>query len=164
MRPRVNYLRLAWKCLCFIGTEPPMEVSLRLFNCVSCHALITICSPCDHNNIYCGSTCSGAARRKSCAMAANRYQKSHRGRLKHATRQRHYRVRQKNKVTHHSSPVLPPHAVLPSKPNEPISGALRGHLHCHFCGKLGSPFLRRGFLRHSGQNSPPSSASWPLAP
>lgn len=164
MRPRVNYHGLAQKCLGFIGTKPPMELSLRLFNCVGCHALVTICSPCDRNNIYCGSICSRAARRKSCAMAGQRYQKSHRGRLKHTERQRHYRGRQKNKVTHHSSPVLPPRAVLPPKPKEPFSGTVTGHLHCHFCGKPGSPFLRRGFMRHTGQNSAPRPASWPLAP
>jgi hypothetical protein len=144
--------------------KTPMELSGRLYNCVSCYALVVICSPCDRNNIYCGSTCSGAARRRSCAMAAKRYQKSHRGRMKHAERQRHYRGRQTTKVTHHSSPVLPPRAVLPPEPNKLISGAVNGHLHCHFCGKPCSPFLRRGFLRHSGQNSPPRSASWPLAP
>ena|SRR3989338_11394003 len=141
-----------------------MELSGRLFNCVRCHALVTICSPCDHNNIYCGSTCSRAARLKSCSMASKRYQKSHRGRLKHAARQRHYRGRQKIKVTHHSSPVLPSHAVLPPQPNELISEAMSSQPRCHFCKKLCSPFLRRGFLRHSGQNSSPRSATWPLAP
>ena len=141
-----------------------MEPSARLYNCVGCHSLVTICSPCDRNNIYCGSTCSRAARRKSYSMASKRYQKSYRGRIKHAERQRRYRGRQKIKVTHHSSPVLPPHVVLPPKPKKLISGAVSGHLHCHFCGKPCSPFLRRGFLRHSGQNSPSRPASWPLAP
>jgi len=141
-----------------------MNLSARLYNCVRCHMQITICSPCDYNNIYCGSICSGAARRMSCSMAAKRYQKSHRGRLKHAERQRRYRSRQKNKVTHHSSPVLPPHAVLPPEPNRLISAAVGGHLHCHFCGRACSPFLRRGFLRDAGQSSPPRPASWPLAP
>ena len=142
----------------------PMELSGRLYNCVSCYVLVTICSPCDHNNIYCGSTCSAAARRKSCSMASKRYQKSHRGRLKHAERQKHYRERLKKKVTHHTSPALPPRVVLPRKPNELISETVKGNLHCHFCGKPCSPFLRRGFLRHSGQSSPPRPASWPLAP
>ena len=148
----------------FYRHKIPMELSGRLFNCVRCHRLVTICSPCDRNNIYCGSTCSRAARQKSCSMAADRYQKSHRGRLKHAERQQHYRGRKKNKVTHHSSPVLPPHAVLPPEPTKLISGAMNGHLYCYFCGKACSPFLRRGFLRHSRQNSLPRPASWPLAP
>lgn len=141
-----------------------MELSGRLFNCVRCHVLVIICSPCDRNNIYCGSTCSRAARQKSCTMASQRYQKSHRGRLKHAERQRRYRGRREIKVTHHSSPALPPHVVLPPQPNELISEAMSGQLRCHFCSKLCSPFLRRGYLRHSRQNSPPHSASWPLAP
>jgi len=141
-----------------------MEPSARLYNCAGCYSLVAICSPCDRNNIYCGSICSGAARRESCSMAAKRYQKSHRGRLKNAERQRAFRGRQKNKVTHHSSTVIPPHAVLPPKPNKLISRAVSGYLHCHFCGKPCSPFLRRRFLRHSEQHSPPRSASWPLTP
>jgi len=140
-----------------------MELSARLYNCARCHALITICSPCDRNNIYCGSTCSRTARQKSCSMASQRYQKSHRGRMKHAERQRHYRRRQNKIVTHHSSPILPPHVVLTPKPNGLIARAISGHLRCHFCDKPCSAFLRRGYLRHIGQNSPPRSTSWPLA-
>jgi hypothetical protein len=141
-----------------------MDLSARLYNCVGCRILVTICSPCDHNNIYCGSTCSRTARLKSCYMAGQRYQKSYRGRLKHAIRQRHYRNRKKNKVTHHSSLVLPSRVVLPPQPNEMISKWMGSHIYCHFCSKACSPFLRRGFLRYSGQNSPPRSSSWPLAP
>jgi hypothetical protein len=141
-----------------------MELSGRLYNCVRCHSQVIICSPCDRNNIYCGSTCSRAARQKSCLMASHRYQKSHRGRLKNAERQRRYRGRQKNKVTHHSSPILPPHVVLPPQPKELSSVVESRHISCHFCNKSCSPFIRRGYLRHSGQNSPRRLASWPLAP
>jgi len=144
--------------------KTPMDLSARLYNCVCCHIQVIICSPCDRNNIYCGSTCSRAARQKSCSMASERYQKSYRGRLMHAERQRHYRGRQKIKVTHHSSLISPPHAVLPPEPKERISGTTKNHLLCHFCGKPCSPFLRREFLRLSGHNPPPRSASWPLAP
>ena len=141
-----------------------MELSARLYNCVGCHILVTICSPCDRNNIYCGSTCSRAARARSCYLACQRYQKSLRGRHKHAKRQQRYRERLKKKVTHHTSPVLPPRVVLPRKPNERISEAVKDHLHCHFCGNPCSAFLRRDYLRRSGKNSLRRSSSWPLAP
>jgi hypothetical protein len=131
----------------------PMELSARLYNCVRCHIQVIICSPCDRNNIYCGSTCSRAGRQKSCSMASQRYQKTHRGRFKNAERQRRYRGRQKNKVTHHSSPVLPLRAVLPRQLNERILETLNGHYPCHFCGKPCSPYFRRGYLRHSSSRS-----------
>lgn len=143
-----------------------MELSARLYNCAACHSQIIICSHCDRNHIYCGSACSRAARVRSCYLAGSRYQLSFRGRLKHAQRQRRYRERIKIKVTHHSSPVLPPRDVLPKLPNKPISDseAVSRHYHCHFCGGSCSLFLRRGFLRHLGQDSSPRSPSWPLAP
>lgn len=141
-----------------------MELSTRLYNCVRCHIQVIICSPCDRNNIYCGSTCSRVARVRSCYLACQRYQKSLRGRHKHAERQQRYRVRLKKKVTHHTSPVLLPRVVLPQRPNERNSAAAEGHLHCHFCGKPCSPFLRRDYLRQSGRHSAPRSSSWPLAP
>lgn len=133
----------------FYRHKTPMELSARLYNCARCHSQVVICSPCDRNNIYCGSTCSRTARAQSCQLASHRYQCTLQGRLKHAARQRHYRERLKNKVTHHSSPVLPPHVVLPRQPNERIPVDLSGHDHCHFCGKLCSPYVRREYLRHS---------------
>ena len=141
-----------------------MEPSARLYYCAGCHIQVIICSPCDRNNMYCGSMCSRAARIQSRQLASRRYQQSLRGRHTHANRQRRYRVRQKNKVTHHTSPVLPPRVVVPHKPNERVSEVARGDIPCHFCGKVCSPFLRHDYLRHSGRNSSPRSSSWPLAP
>ena len=141
-----------------------MEQSARLYNCIRCHVLVIICSPCDRNNIYCGSTCSRAARIQSCYLACQRYQRSLRGRHKHAERQRRYRELLKKKVTHHTSPDLSPRVVLPRKPNGLISERIKGYLRCHFCGKECSPFLRRSYLRHPEKNSQPRSSSWPLAP
>ena len=141
-----------------------MEQSARLYHCASCHLQTIVCSFCDRNNIYCGPRCSRAARVRSCHLACQRYQKSLRGRHKHAKRQQRYRERLRKKVTHQSSPVLPPHAVLPPKPNERISEKVQGLVHCHFCGKSCSLFLRRGYVRHSRQPVPLRSSLWPLAP
>ena len=146
----------------FHRQNTPMELSARLYNCVGCNALVIICNHCDRNNIYCGSTCSRAARLRSCSLASQRYQKTLHGRHKHAERQRAFRERKKNKVTHHTSPVLPPRVVLPPKPNERISEVAHGYIHCHFCGKRCSPFFRQDYLRHSERNSSPRSSSWPL--
>lgn len=134
-----------------------MEPSARLYNCARCYCQVILCSACDRNNIYCGSTCSRTARAQSCYLAGNRYQRTLRGRQKHSDRQRRYRERLKKKVTHHTSPLLPPHVVLPRQPNERISESLRGHYHCHFCGKPCSLHFRLNYLRHSS----PRSSSWP---
>jgi hypothetical protein len=67
-------------------------------------------------------------------------------------------------VTHHTSPDLPPHDVLPRKPNERTSEVMSRHYYCHFCGKSCSSLLRRGYLRNSRHHSPSRSSSWPLAP
>ena len=79
-----------------------MEPSVRLYNCARCHHQVIICSPCDRGNIYCAGPCAQAARKASLKAAGKRYQRSCRGRLKHAERQRRYRARRK-KVTHQDS-------------------------------------------------------------
>ena len=142
----------------------PMELSARLYNCVGCHALVIICSHCDRNNIYCGSTCWRSCSYSIMLFGVSAIPKNSRGRHKHAERQQRYRERQKNKVTHHTSPVLPPRVVLPPEPNERILESVNDYRHCHFCSKPVSLFLRRGYLRHAKKNSSPRSPSWPLAP
>lgn len=148
----------------FHRQNTPMELSARLYNCVGCNVLVIICSPCDRNNIYCGSTCSRAARIRSCSLASQRYQKTFRGRRSHAERQQRYRERKKNKVTHHTSTVLPPHVVLKRKPNERILESKNDYRHCHFCRKPISLFLRRGYLRYAKKKSLSRSSFWPSAP
>ena len=77
-----------------------MKQIARLLNCIRCHKQVRICSTCDRGNIYCGSECSVPARRELERAAGARYQKSYKGRLKHAARQQRYREREKQKVTH----------------------------------------------------------------
>lgn len=143
-----------------------MEHSARLFNCARCNRLVTICSCCDRNNIYCCPDCAAIARKNSIRKAGKRYQNSLKGRHKHADRQRRYRLRE-NKVTHHTSPISPDNVLLFSQPNEqkssikpPIAEIVR----CDFCGKRCSTFLRSGFLhRQTGYNARFSSY-WPMGP
>ena len=144
-----------------------MESSARLFNCGRCRSQVIICSDCDRNNIYCSKRCSQIARKKSLRAAAKRYQDSRRGRLNHADRQRAYRKRQKEKVTHHSSPVLPRNDLLPPelyKQAACLAPSTTHGIYCHFCKRFCFAFLRIGFLRHHSRLDGQISSSWPLGP
>lgn len=139
-----------------------MDHSGRLFNCARCRTQVIICSDCDRNNIYCGKQCAKIARYQSLQAAGQRYQQSRHGQLKHADRQRRYRERQIEKVTHHSSSVLPSNDLLSPGQNRQVACSMQPIIHglcCHFCKRLGIEFLRTGFLRHPCRPSP-----WSFAP
>jgi hypothetical protein len=143
-----------------------MITSARLFNCARCYKQVIICSYCDRGNIYCGSICSRHARVEKHCIANQRYQKSIKGRQKHAKRQRHYRERRKikmTKVTDQSSPDLPADDLLPHEPSEHTTPQAES-LHCDFCGKVVLPFLRNGYLRHHVEDQLRCFSSWPLGP
>lgn len=129
-----------------------MKKSARLFYCAHCQSQVVICSDCDRGQSYCSNSCSQTARRMACRAADLRYQKTHQGKLKHASRQRKYRQRQQQKkeiVTEQGSPENSVHDVLHVEPTEvEISQSepvIEKQL-CHFCKKPTSEFLRRNFL------------------
>ena len=133
-----------------------MENTARLYNCARCHCQAIICSYCDRGNIYCSESCTQAARKESLRAAGKRYQRTRNGRSKHAERQRQYRSSCK-KVTHQGSPGSPSNDPLPPRSETPASVAtteIEG-VHCHFCGRLCSDFLRLDY-RH---RTTPSLAS-----
>lgn len=140
-----------------------IKKTARLFYCARCFQRVEICSHCDRGNIYCGSICSKQARTLNHRIANEKYQRSLKGRLKHAQRQQRYRERQKTakkKVTDHGSLDLSTNGLLSGRPNEGLlqqADAPR----CHFCEEPVSPLLRQGFLRHHTNDSP---SSWPLGP
>lgn len=140
-----------------------MKKTARLFNCAHCQNQVVICSYCDRGNIYCGQRCSKYTRVLNHRIANKKYQKTLRGKQKHAERQRRYRQRQMQKMTDQGSPYLPPNDLLSVEPNE---GKLRQPepIFCHFCGEVVSSFLRNGYLRHHVQDESHDSSSWPLAP
>jgi hypothetical protein len=114
-----------------------MKNIARQYSCHFCHKKVTICNSCDRGHIYCGLRCSGMARHASLKMAGRKYQTNREGKLKHAERQKRYRMRQKKIVTHHSSKLLPIHDLLPPV-DDPRSNAeskttTLGNS-CHFCG------------------------------
>ena len=121
-----------------------MEANARLYNCAKCHSQVIICSRCDRGNIYC-PTCSQSARSQSLKAAGQRYQKTTAGRHKHAERQKRYRERLRNKVTHQGSPLLPSNDLLPKLPYEHKNGVAE-QIICHFCGNNCSGFMRYRFL------------------
>ena len=128
-----------------------MQSSARLFNCARCRCQVVICSHCDRGNLYCGKRCSQAARRQSVRAAGERFQKSRRGRFAHAERQRRYRRRRRQKVTHQGSLPGPPDETLPvesrtSAERGEVPAAVAGEgIRCHLCGRLCSEFVRQGF-------------------
>lgn len=81
------------------------------------------------------------------ASAGNRYQSTHKGKLKHALRQARYRARHKI-VTHQGSPsrvnddLLSPAKI---KPEEEKPEQVTDTHHCHFCFKEVSAFYRKDF-------------------
>jgi hypothetical protein len=143
-----------------------MKKSAREFNCARCHRQVIICSSCDRGNIYCGPTCSRQAHLINKRIANKIYQKTLKGRRKHADRQRRYRQRRKGKsqkVTEQGSHDLTPNDLLSGEPRDSKSREAK-QLYCRFCKKTVSPFLRHGFLRHYRDDQSPYSISWPLGP
>jgi hypothetical protein len=76
------------------------EPTYRLYNCQRCGVQVRICHRCDHGNIYCSAECSRIRRRESLRRAQARYQRSRRGAGRHAARQRAWRARRVQTVTH----------------------------------------------------------------
>ena len=134
-----------------------MKHTPRLYYCVLCHAQAVICSHCDRGQIYCSKKCATVARVQSCREAEKRYQLSPKGKIKHALRQKRYRMRQKEKVTDHSSITLAQDALLESVKNKPIKADVSrdfGIKQCCFCKKPVPSWFRNGFLRYYSARSP----------
>lgn len=126
----------------------------RLYQCVHCNCQCIICSDCDRGNIYCGSVCTKQSRIQNHRIANQFYQKTFRGRQKHALRQNHYRQRQQEKikkVTDQGSTLIPPNDLLPIAEND-TKKMTSEQMHCHFCGKNVSSYLRNGYLRYSARH------------
>ena len=139
-----------------------MENTARLYSCVLCHCQVILCSNCDHGNIYCFGACSTTARNASVKAAGERYQNTHRGRMKHAARQSRYRDRCKE-VTHQGSVPPPCNDLLTTHPEAPaaVAAAQDGEIRCSFCNRLCSTFLRLDFLHTT---SPHPSSDWNIMP
>ena len=129
-----------------------MQPSARRFHCAGCHCPVLIGSHCDRGNRYCRNGCALEARRESTRRAAKQYAKTRQGRLNNAARQRRFRERQQQKVTHQGSEAEGANAVLPvvatdevSVVNTVLKPPAIAHC-CHRCRRICDPFLRRDFL------------------
>jgi hypothetical protein len=143
------------------------EQSYRLYSCRCCARQVRICRHCDRGNQYCPGECARLRRRESVRRAGGRYQLSHRGACCHAARQRAWRVRQVQKVTHHGSAAAAETAIVTARSitvtdrhADPACVAPRADVvarpspfrvpppsRCCFCGRLLSRFARVGPLR-----------------
>ncbi|MDR3544013.1 MAG: hypothetical protein P4L69_24120 [Desulfosporosinus sp.] len=151
-----------------------MGKDARLFNCACCHQQTMICSCCDRGNIYCGSECSQSVRKDLARAAGRRYQNTHRGKLKHAARQRRYRQRQKEskatqgkKVTHQGSPTPIANDLLSPELSKPAMDSMTEttpQIRCHFCHSRCSDFVRLGFMQGRTRVQTQNKTSWPLGP
>lgn len=130
-----------------------MPTASRLYSCCRCHAQVIICTRCDRGQRYCAGECRHEARSESLKRAASKYQRSRAGCFNNADRQRRFRERKKQKVTHQGSTEKPLHALLKTRLTETkktqmlsLSGLT---LRCHHCGCVCEPFLRQDFLYSS---------------
>lgn len=80
------------------------QPTYRLYNCQRCGVQVRICQRCDHGQIYCALECARISRRECLRRAGARYQRTRRGALCHAARQRMWRARQQQAVTHQGYP------------------------------------------------------------
>jgi hypothetical protein len=143
------------------------EQSYRLYSCRRCARQVRICRGCDRGNQYCVGECARIRRRESLRRAGARYQSSYRGASRHAARQRAWRSRRVQKVTHQGSPMPVAPAIVAATPITP-SGNDAEHPadapqlpgtawpaprrtpprpRCSFCRRLLPRFTRMGPLR-----------------
>ena len=144
------------------------EQSYRLYSCRRCAQQVRICRHCDRGHQYCGGECAPVRRRESLRRAGAHYQLSYRGACRHAARQRVWRARQTQKVTHQGSPealaavIVAPtlttipghhadHTVVAPSPAESgdraVAFRIQAPVRCCFCGRRLSRFARLGPLR-----------------
>jgi hypothetical protein len=141
------------------------ENSYRLYNCARCAQQVRICRNCDRGNRYCAAGCARERRRESLRRACSRYQRTYRGACKHAARQRAWRERHVQKVTHHGSldtavaVIVVPIATV-TEESHADTGSPERYAHelargqpaeprCVFCGCVLALFARLGWLRSS---------------
>ena len=156
-RSRCLYARKWWRCpVPLAGFMGASEKSYRLYSCGRCAQQVRICGRCDRGNRYCAQGCAPIRRRESLRRATQRYQEGYRGACKHAARQRAWRCRHAQKVTHQASiatvralrvvssstatPALEPHAETGCVKPPPLAPC------CCFCGGMLGAFARLGAL------------------
>ena len=102
--------------------DDPVRDGYRLLRCERCGRQVRICRRCDHGQRYCSEGCRLEARRLSLRHAGTIYQRTVPGALLHAARQRAFRRRRGERVTHHPSTVRASTDILTPTPADPSPG------------------------------------------
>ncbi len=130
-----------------------MQSSARLYSCCRCQAQVIICSECDRGHRYCTGQCATDARLDSLKRASDKYRSTRAGRINNAARQKRYRQRQKQIVTHQGSLPARLHDVLKTRfdwlNRAKKQERIYSDVFCHHCGAVCDPFLRQDFLHLS---------------
>jgi len=92
----------------------------RRYHCRACGIAVWVCGGCERGQSYCPGDCKEVRRGEQLRRAAARYQRSRRGALNHASRQRRYRQRRRRERP------APPGALrdgssAPPRPEQPKS-------------------------------------------
>ena len=127
-----------------------MLPSARMFHCARCHCQVMVCRRCDRGQVYCPGGCAEQARTASMRRAGKRYRATRGARHANADRQRRFRARQREKVTHHGSAGRERLAVLHRARKNPrplLHQRTDTAIFCHVCLRECDPFVRRDFLR-----------------
>jgi hypothetical protein len=142
----------------------PGQTSYRLYSCARCRSQVRICRNCDRGNQYCARSCAVQRRVESVRRAGARYQRTRPGARLHADRQRRWRERQPQEVTHQGSaaatvectipviviPAAVAHAQVEIAITDAVHGGVTGALRpslCSFCGSELPRLTRLGHLR-----------------
>ena len=135
------------------------EETYRLYSCRRCAQQVRICRRCDRGQQYCTGECGRLRRRESLRRAAQRYQRSYHGACRHAARQRAWRERRAQKVTHQGSlstvtaPIVASTATTTQETYADSACAIplphrdRATPRCCVCGRRLARFARLGPLR-----------------
>lgn len=102
-----------------------------------CGRGVLLCPLCDFEQArYCGPECRQSARRARQREFGARYQRSRRGRRKHALRQRRYvaQLRSRKKVTHQTAPDR----LISGRVDSTSTPASEGPPRCARCGRCGT--------------------------
>jgi hypothetical protein len=141
----------------------PPNGSARFFLCARCRVQVLVCRQCGRGQQYCGRECAGQARRERRREAAQRYQRSSRGRQLHAERSRRWRARQQAAAVPVTGAVLNEDAGIVTHQgcsarqiDGPASTAMataaaapprRLQWRCNRCRQALTPCVRQTFLR-----------------
>ena len=132
-----------------------MARSARLFLCARCRDQVLLCPHCDRGQGYCSRACSVASRHERRRHAAQLYQDSRCGRLKHAARAARQRARRRSLRQYAVWRATPTACaasagVLPANNMRPARKRRRTHLSNHFLTMLCTQYLPSIETTHEG--------------